>query len=105
MFLGRPGFNFEFPCASEGNPKVDKWLTEQKKITDLCRSLLEKERSKENRTKNRKTKEAIYQIVDWVLVHHSRFKAWPRDTLDSPYFGPFLVTDVTEGPGVDQNSS
>ena len=23
LFLERPGFNFEFPCASEGNPKVD----------------------------------------------------------------------------------
>ena len=93
LFLGRPGFNFEFPCASEGNPKVDEWLTEQKRIADLCRSLLEKKRSKENRTKNRKRKEAIYQIGDWVLVHHTRFKAWPRNTLDSPYFGPFLVTD------------
>ena len=27
----------------------------------------------------------------------SRFKAWPRNTLDSPYFGPFLVTDAAEG--------
>ena len=97
LFLGRPGFNFEFPCASEGNPKVDEWLTEQKRIADLCRSLLEKKRSKENRTKNRKRKEAIYQIGDWVLVHHTRFKAWPRNTLDSPYFGPFLATDVAEG--------
>ena len=97
LFLGRPGFNFEFPCASEGNPKVDEWLTEQKRIADLCRSLLERKRNKENRTKNRKRKEAIYQIGDWVLVHHTRFKAWPRNTLDSPYFGPFLVTDVAEG--------
>ena len=24
LFLGRPRFNFEFPCASEGNPKVDE---------------------------------------------------------------------------------
>ena len=85
------------PCASEGNPKVDEWLTEQKRIADLCRSLLEKKRSKENRTKNCKGKEAIYQIGDWVLVHHSRFKSWPRNTLDSPYFGPLLVTDVAEG--------
>ena len=97
LFLGRPGFNFEFPCASEGNPKVDEWLTEQKRIADLCRSLLEKKQSKENRTKNRKRTEAIYQIGDWVLVHHSRIKAWPRNTLDSPYFRPFLVTDVAEG--------
>ena len=97
LFLGRPGFNFEFPCVSEGNPKVDEWLTEQKRIADLCRSLVEKKRSKENRTKNRKRKEAIYQIGDWVLVHHTRFKAGPCNTLDSPYFGPFLVTDVAEG--------
>ena len=86
LFLGRPGFNLEFPCASKGSPNVDEWLTEQKRIADLCRSLLKKKRSKENRTKNRKRKEAIYQIGDWVLVHHTRFKAWPRNTLDSPYF-------------------
>ena len=97
LFLGRPGFNFEFPCASEGNPKVDEWLTEQKRIADLCRSLLERKRSKENRTKNRKRKEAIYQIGDWVLVHHTRFTARPRNTLNSPYFRPFLVRDVAEG--------
>ena len=97
LFLGRPGFTFEFPYVSEGNPKVDEWLTEQQMIADLCRSLMEKKRSKENRTKNRKRKEAIYQIGDWVRVHQSRFKAWPRNTLDSPYFGPFLVTDVAEG--------
>ena len=36
LFLGRPGFNFEFPCPSEGNPKVDEWLTDQKRIADLC---------------------------------------------------------------------
>ena len=72
LFLGRPGFNLEFPCPSERSPKVDEWLTEQKRIADLCRSLLEKKRSKENGTKNRKRKEAIYQIGDWVLVHHSR---------------------------------
>ena len=64
LFIGRPSFNFEFPCASEGNPKVDKWLTKQKRITDPCRSLLEKKRSKENRTNNRKRKEAMYQIGD-----------------------------------------
>ena len=93
LFLGRPGFNFEFRCASVGNHKVVEWLTEQKRIADL----LEKKRSKESRTKNRKRKEAIYQIGDWVLVHHSRFEAWPRNTLDSPYLGPFLVTDVAEG--------
>ena len=40
LFLGRPGFNFESPCPSEGNPKVDQWLTKQKRIADLCRSLL-----------------------------------------------------------------
>ena len=96
-FLGRPGFNLEFHCASEGNPKVDEWLTEQKSIADLCRSLLENKKSKDDRTKNHKRKEAIYQIGDWVLLHDSRFKAWPRNTLDSPYFGPFLVTDVAEG--------
>ena len=95
--LVRPGFTFEFPCASEGNPKVDEWLTEQKRIADLCRSVLERNRSKENRTKNRKRKEAIYQIGDWVLVHHTRFKAWTPNTLDSPYFGRFLVTDVAGG--------
>ena len=83
LFLGRPGFNFEFPCASKGNPEVDKWVTEQKRIADLCRSLLER-RGKDNRTKKRKRKEANYRIGDWVLVHHSRFKAWRRNTLDSP---------------------
>ena len=96
-FLGTQGFNIEFPCASEGDPKVDEWLTEHKRIAGLCRSLLQKRRSKENLTKNRKRKEAIYQIGDWVLVHHSRFKAWLRNTLDSPNFGPFLVRDVAEG--------
>ena len=44
-----------------------------------------------------KGKEAIYQIGDWVLVHHTRFKAWPRNTLDSPYFAAFLVKDLAEG--------
>ena len=97
LFLGRPGFNFEFPCASEGNPKVDEWLTEQKRIAALCRSFLEKKESKENGTKKHKRKEAIYRIGDPVLVHHSRFKAWPRNTLDSPNLGPFLVTGVAEG--------
>ena len=97
LLLARPVFNFEFPCASEGNPRVDEWLTEQKQIADLCQSLLEKRRSKESRTKNRKGKEAIYQIADWVLVHHTRFKAWPRNTVDIPYSGPFLVRDVAEG--------
>ena len=81
LFLGRPGFNFESPYASEGPPKLDEWLTQQKKIAVLCRPLLEKKRSKENCTKNRKRKESIYRIGDWVLVHHSRFKAWPRNTL------------------------
>ena len=42
LFLGRLGFNFKFPCASEGNPKFDEVPTEQKRIADLCRSLLEK---------------------------------------------------------------
>ena len=97
LFLGRLGFNFEFPCASEQNPKVDEQLIEQKRIADLCRSLPEKKRSKEKCTKNRKRKEAIYQIGDWSLPNNSRFKAWPRNTLDSPYLGPFLVTDVAEG--------
>ena len=36
LFRGRPRFNFEFPCASKGNPKVDEWLTEQKGIAHLC---------------------------------------------------------------------
>ena len=99
LFVGRPGFNFEFPCASKGNPRVDEWLTEQKRLADLCRSHLKKKRRKESRTKNRKRKEAMYQIGDWVLVHHSGFKAWPCNTLDSPYFGPFLVTDVAGGSG------
>ena len=97
LFLGRPGFIFEFPCASEGNPKVDKWLTEQKRVADPCRSLLENKRSRENRTKNRKRKEAIYQIGDRGLIHHSGFKAWLRNRLDGPNLGPFLVTDVAEG--------
>ena len=97
LFLGRPGFNFEFPCAGGGNPKVDEWLTQQKRIADLCRSFLEKKRSKDHGIKNHKRKEAIYQIGDWVLVHHSRFKAWPRNTLDSPYFAPFLVPAVAQG--------
>ena len=46
---------------------------------------------------NRRRKEATYQVGHWVLVHRTRFKAWPCNTLDSPYFGTFLVTDVAEG--------
>ena len=94
VFLGRRGFHFEFPCANEGNPKVEVGLTEQKRIANQCRSLLEKRRSMENRTKNLRRKEAIYQVADWNLVHHTWFKAWPHSTLDSPFFGPFLVMDV-----------
>ena len=29
-----------------------------------------------------------------VLVHHTRFPGWPRNDLDLPYFGQYLVTEV-----------
>ena len=62
-----------------------------------CQSLLEKRKRKENHTKKRKRKEAVYQIGYWVLVLHSRFKAWTHNTLDSPYSGPILTRELAEG--------
>ena len=74
LFLKRPGCNFEFPFASQGNPKVDESLTEQKRIADLCRSLLEKKRSKENRTKIRKEQKLCIKLVIgfWYITQDSR---------------------------------
>ena len=29
-----------------------------------------------------------------MLVHHPRFPCWPRNDLDLPYFGPYLMKEV-----------
>ena len=37
---------------------------------------------------------ATYQEGDSVMVHHSRLFAWPRSTIDDPYFGPYKIPPV-----------
>ena len=94
LFLGRPGFFYQFPTAHDCNTKVKCWLEDQRAVAEKAQELLTKVRNREHRRQNRGKLNAEYREGDLVLVRHSRFPRWPRNDLDLFYFGPYLVTEV-----------
>ena len=94
LFSGRPGFFYEFPTADDCNIKVKDWLEDQRANAEKAQELLTKVCNREHRRQNRGKLSAEYREGDLVLVHHTRFPRWPRNHLDLPYFGPYLVTEV-----------
>ena len=98
MFWGRPGWSLEMPTPDvPANPPVKSWLEEQQLIAKQARELLEHIRARETNRANKWRKEALYQVGDLVLVHHTRFPNWKRSTLSLPWFGPFPVLEVKRG--------
>ena len=97
LLLGRPDFFYEFLTADDCNTKVKGWLQEQRAMAEKAQELPTKVRNREHRRQNRGKSHAEYREGDRVLVHHTRFPRWPRNGLDLPYFGPYLVTEVEPG--------
>ena len=94
LFFGRPGFFYELPTADDCNKRVKDWLEDQRAMAGKAQELLTKVRNPEHRPQNRGKSNADYREGDLVLVHHTRFPGWPRNDLDLPYFGPYLLTEV-----------
>ena len=67
-------------------------------MAEKAQELLTRVRNREHRRQNRGKSHDEYREGDLVLVHHTRFPRWPRNDLDLPYFGPYLVTEV--GPSI-----
>ena len=101
LFLGRPYWRMfptnPFPTA--GAPTVRTWILEQVRIAEVARNLLAKHRDKavQKRWWFSNSKNTKYQVGDLVLVHHNRFPKWKRKKLDSPWWGPYRVTEVVPG--------
>ena len=95
LFFGRPGFHIEFPTPQDANPKVKEWMEKQGTLASKAKELLQRIRERENTRSNRGRKPVEYQIGDMVLGHHRRLPRWKKNDLDLPYYGPFMVTDVS----------
>jgi hypothetical protein len=97
LFLGRPSWNRLFPFTTDTNPRVEEWVEHQDALTNTVRKTLEKVRSAYLGRENRRRVPAVYEVGDWVLVHHERLPRWTRTKVDCPWFGPFCVTKVARG--------
>ena len=74
LFLGRPGFNFESPCAGEGNPKVYKLLTEQKGLPIYADHSWKRKEVRKIVPRTAKEKKLSIKLVTgfWYITQHSR---------------------------------
>ena len=100
MFLGRPGFFYEFPKADDCNAKVKDRLEDQRPMAEKAQGLPTKVWNLAHRRQNRGKSNAEYREGDLVLVQNTRFSRWPGNELDLPYFRPHLVTEA--GPSTQK---
>ena len=94
LFLERPAWFLHAPYPEDTLSTGGKWVQEQQAKVDKAKAMLQRVREQQWNKKNKHRVPALYQEGDWVLVHHSQLRAWPRSTSDDPYFGPYKILPV-----------
>ena len=95
LFQGRPPWQFECSMEPSENPQVEAWVMEQLLLQEKACLRLKHLRSVAHERKNKWRSPAKYDVGSWVLIHKSRWPQRKVDKIDSPWFGPFKVVQVS----------
>ena len=94
LFLGRPSWKMELLPEPDLTPSMQTFLKDHLEMQERAEQRLKTLRESIHQRRNKGRVQPQFSVGDYVLIHHSRWPQRKLKKIESPWFGPFQISEV-----------